>query len=262
MLTDRSRIARSLCSALAIATATLVGAQAHAQTAAPLAPNGSFQGNGTFNSGSGSITLGTNTTTINVTSPNAVIDWSTFDTATGGGPINFQPSSTTATFQSFSNFSVLNRILPTDPSRAVQFNGNVVSQIQSATGSTPGGTVYFYSPGGVIVGSSAVFNVGNLGLTSIAPAVVGGVFNQTGTSGNFVQLNGAVTAGSAVQVQAGAQINALNNGYVAIIAPVVDQRGTIQVGVVDHAGRGVDTPEDYRRFVERWKAGETGRASG
>ena len=228
MLTDRSRIARSLCSALAIATATLVGAQAHAQSTAP---NGSFQGTGTFNSGSGSITLGTNTTTINVTSPNAVIDWSTFDTATGGGPINFQPSSTTATFQSFSNFSVLNRILPTDPSRAVQFNGNVVSQIQGST-ATPGGTVYFYSPGGVIVGSTAVFNVGNLGLTSIAPAVVGGVFEQTGTNGKFVQLNGAVRPGSAVSVQAGAQITgsgSANGNFVGIVAPVVDQRGTINV---------------------------------
>ncbi|MBI3409389.1 MAG: 3-deoxy-manno-octulosonate cytidylyltransferase [Planctomycetes bacterium] len=28
----------------------------------------------------------------------------------------------------------------------------------------------------------------------------------------------------------------------------------IQVGVVTHVGRGVDTPEDYRRFVESWQA--------
>jgi 3-deoxy-manno-octulosonate cytidylyltransferase (CMP-KDO synthetase) len=27
----------------------------------------------------------------------------------------------------------------------------------------------------------------------------------------------------------------------------------IQVGIVEHAGRGVDTPEDYRRFVEAWR---------
>ena len=27
----------------------------------------------------------------------------------------------------------------------------------------------------------------------------------------------------------------------------------IQVGIVEHASRGVDTPEDYRRFVETWK---------
>ena len=223
MLTDRSRIARTLCSTLAIATALIVGTGiAHAQTA----PGGSFQGNGTFASGSGTITTGSGTTTINLSTTDAVINWTTFDSAIGGGPINFQPSGTTATFNSAADFSVLNRIMPTDPSRAVQFNGNVVTTIQNQF---VGGTVYFYSPGGVIVGSSAVFNVGNLGLTSIAPEVVGGVFEQTGTNGDFIRLNGAVTPGSAVSVQAGAQINA--SGYVGIVAPLVDQRGTINAGV-------------------------------
>ncbi len=28
---------------------------------------------------------------------------------------------------------------------------------------------------------------------------------------------------------------------------------SIQVGVIQHAGRGVDTPEDYRQFVETWR---------
>ena len=157
MLTDRSRIAlahrrlaasrRALCSSLAIATALLVGSgMAQAQ---------SFQGTGVFASGSGTITPGTGSTTIDITSNDAVIDWTTFDTAIGGGPINFQPSGTTATFQRvLQDYSVLNRIFPTDPSRAVQFNGTVISQIQSSVPPTPGGSVYFYSPGGVIVGST------------------------------------------------------------------------------------------------------------
>ena len=107
MLTDRSRKALSLCSSLAIATALIVGSStARAQ---------SFLGNGTFASGSGTITVGTGTTTINLATNDAVIDWTTFDTAIGGGPINFQPSGTTATFQRTSDFSVLNRIIPTDP---------------------------------------------------------------------------------------------------------------------------------------------------
>ena len=226
MLTDRSRIARSLCSSLAIATALIVGSgMAQAQ---------SLQGNGTFASGTGTIGTATGTTTVNITSSDAVIDWTTFDTAIGGGPINFQPVSTTATFQSATDFSVLNRIIPTDPSRAVQFNGTVIGQIQSTT-TAPGGSVFFYSPGGVIVGSTAVFNVGNLGLTSIAPEVVGGVFEQTGTSGEFVRFNGAVTPGSAVSVQAGAQITSsggANGNFVGIVAPVISQRGTINVNGV------------------------------
>ncbi|MDP3674340.1 MAG: hypothetical protein Q8R44_04490 [Novosphingobium sp.] len=158
-----------------------------------------------------------------------MIDWTTFNTAPGGGPIIFQPSGTTATFTSASDFSVLNRIIPTDQSRAIQFNGTVIAQIQGAS-NVPGGSVYFYSPGGVIVGSSAVFNVGNLGLTSIAPAVVGGVFEQTGTTGEFVQFNGEVRPGSAVTIQPGARITGTApsvGSYLAIVAPQINQGGTI-----------------------------------
>lgn len=35
----------------------------------------------------------------------------------------------------------------------------------------------------------------------------------------------------------------------------------IQVGVVAHAGRGVDTPEDYQRFVQEWRQRSQGRAA-
>ena len=228
MLTERSRIARpasrlTLCSSLAIATALLIGSgQARAQTA----PSGSFQGTPTVVAGSASISTGTGTTNVNVNG-NAVINWTTFDTAIGGGPINFQPTNTTATFSSSADFAVLNRILPSDPGRAIQFNGSVVSQIQQ-TLTTIGGTVYFYSPGGVILGANAMFNVGNLGLTTASP-----VFNPT--TGTF-DTGGVVTfsqanPGTAVQIQAGAQINALatNSTYVALVAPVVRNAGGIKV---------------------------------
>jgi filamentous hemagglutinin family protein len=220
MLTDRSRKARTLCSSLAIATALLAGASA--------AQAQSFQGNGTFNSGSGTINTAPNDTTITINSTDAVIDWTTFDTATGGGSIDFQPAGTTATFTSFADFSVLNRIMPTDASRAIQFNGTVIAQIQQTT-TNPGGTVYFYSPGGIIIGSTAVFNVGNLGLTSISPEVVGGVFEQ-GSGSEFVKFNGAVTAGSAVKIEAGAQITGTAPGggsYLAVVAPRIDNAGAI-----------------------------------
>ncbi|HYV35753.1 MAG TPA: 3-deoxy-manno-octulosonate cytidylyltransferase [Gemmataceae bacterium] len=35
----------------------------------------------------------------------------------------------------------------------------------------------------------------------------------------------------------------------------------ISVGVVEHAGRGVDTPADYRRFVEMWRGMPIGKAA-
>ena len=230
MLTDRSRKARplsrlALCSSLAIATALVAGpGAARAQSFTE-----SFQGSSTVVSGGATVSTGTNTTTIDIDGTNAdvVIDWNPFDTTTGTTtPINFQPAGTTATFQSTNgNFTVLNRILPTDPGRAVQFNGTVIAQLIGAS-STPAGTVYFYSPGGIIVGATAVFNVGNLGLTSAAPVVdVNGCFD-CGSSVTFSPAN----PGTGVDIQAGAQITGtggFNGTYLAVVAPRVSNAGTI-----------------------------------
>ena len=196
MLAKRSRRTLSLCSPLAIAASLVAGPQA--------AQAQSFQGSSTVVSGSATVTTGANTTTVNVASPQAVINWTPTDTAISAGtPINFQPAGTTATFQSASDFAVLNRILPADASRPVAFNGTVISQIQG-TLTQPGGTVYFYSPGGIIVGSSAVFNVGNLGLTALDPLVDG---NGNWYNGNQVQFQQG-SPGAMVNIQPGAQINA------------------------------------------------------
>ena len=223
MLTDRRGKALSLCSTLAIAAALAAAPQA--------ARAQSFQGSSTVVGGSAVVNTGPNTTTVTVGSPQAVINWTPFDSATNPGiPINFQPAGTTATFQSSTQFAVLNRILPADASRPVQFNGNVISQIQNTAGSVPGGTVYFYSPGGIIVGATAAFNVGNLGLTTSDPVVIGG--NFIGTSGRGtpqVAFTGA-NAGGRVEIQSGAQINALNAGsYVAAFARSIVQNGTVTV---------------------------------
>jgi 3-deoxy-manno-octulosonate cytidylyltransferase (CMP-KDO synthetase) len=40
---------------------------------------------------------------------------------------------------------------------------------------------------------------------------------------------------------------------------VLDAGYPIAVGIVDEPSIGIDTPEDYRRFVERWRAGRTAR---
>ncbi len=215
MLTDRRRNALTFCSSLAIATALAAVPQ--------IAGAQSFQGSSTVVAGSATVTTGTNTTTVTVQSPQAVINWNPTDTATSPGtPINFQPAGTTATFQSPSDFAVLNRILPADASRPVVFNGTVISQLQSASATTPGGTVYFYSPGGILVGASAVFNVGNLGLTTLDPVIDG---NGNWYNGNVVQFQQGSNA-SMVNIQPGAQITATqSNSYVALVAPSVQNNG-------------------------------------
>lgn len=216
---------RTLVSASGLAVATALVASA------PVARAQSFQGSVASTFGSVSVTTGTNTTDVTVFSPSAVINWTPGDQAATGGPIDFQPTGTTATFtngiSAGSDFVVLNRIVPVGSTRPIQFNGNVISQLQGANGPTPGGTVFFYSPGGILVGSNAVFDVGSLVLTASDLAYdAAGNFDSSGS----YQFQPATVPGAQVQVQSGAQINAPTDGsYIAMIAPSVVNAGAITV---------------------------------
>lgn len=212
-------------SGLAMATALLAGSPAaHAQ---------SFQGTPTSTFGSVTISTGSGTTDVVVSSPSAVINWTPTDTAPTGGPIAFQTAGTTATFTNNisgnSDFAVLNRIIPSGSTRPIQFDGTVVSRLQSAVaGPTPGGTVFFYSPGGILIGASSVFDVGNLVLTTsdLNYSTVDGSFD---TSGSYV-FQPASVAGSQIVVSVGAQLGATTDGsYIAMIAPSVTNNGAINV---------------------------------
>jgi filamentous hemagglutinin family protein len=190
---------------------------------APVHPQ-SFNATGTLASGDALITESAGATTVTLNTSQAVINWTPNDAGTGGGAIDFQSAGTTATFQGSSNFAVLNRIVPADPSRPVQFNGTVNSSIVSATG----GTVYFYSPGGIILGAGARFDVGALGLSTADPVV--------DSTGAFIDANGkviynAAVPGTGVVINSGAQINAPvdQSSYVAIFAPYIRQDGRIDV---------------------------------
>ncbi|WP_068076417.1 hypothetical protein [Novosphingobium lentum] len=223
---NRSHRELAITSTLAIAAALVAGVgTAQAQ---------SFQGTGSIVAGNASIVAGGSTTTITLQSPTAVINWSTNDSAIANGvPIAFQAANTTATFRNavgaVSDFAVLNRILPTDPTRPIQFDGHVVSQLQAAAGGpvTSGGTVLFYSPAGILIGANAVFDVGNLGLTAsdVVFDPTSGDFLPGGTA-TFLPAN----AGSVVQIAGAAHINATNAGsYVAVVAPSITQSGSINV---------------------------------
>lgn len=214
-------------SSLAVATMLATGGQSvRAQ---------SFQANADIVGGSAQVVTGAGTTNVYVNGSTAVINWSPFDDAAGPGPIVFQPTGTTATFSTLpdlqNDFAVLNRILPADPSRAVLFDGTVVSQLQTASGATRGGTVFFYSPGGILVGSNAVFDVGNLGLTTsdLPYDPQSGAFS----TGGLFQFQQAA-AGTSVEIANGAQIHVGaagpdNSSYLAIVAPRIVQDGAVDV---------------------------------
>ncbi len=177
--------------------------------------------------------------------PTAVINWTPSDVAIGGPPISLLPSGSSVTFSSNSgsNYTVFNRILPADPSRPVRFDGLVTGVITPAffnpstgltTPAVPGGSVWFYSPGGIIVGPNAVFDIGSLVLTTNDIDQTGGLFGSKGeirfgsTGGNGTLI--AVNPTAAISVSALAQIRSVVPGsYVALVAPRVVQSGTINI---------------------------------
>jgi filamentous hemagglutinin family protein len=191
-------------------------------TAAPLLAQ-AFRGTAAFDAGKIEIGNDNGSSTIVARAPQATINWTPTDTGTGGGAIDFLPAGNSVTYTSGISgpVTVLNRIIAADPSRQIGLYGNVNAEANVG--------VWFYAPGGVLVGSTARFNVGSLLLTASDPVADGqGNFIA---SGNRFTLSAATQAGAAIDIAAGAQINALQGAgsYVIAVAPRVTQAGAIQV---------------------------------
>ena len=203
------------CATLALVAGALAPTRATAQA---------FAGTPTTIAGTVSYDRATpGSETINVGSSTATINWAPSDVQ-GTGNINFLPLGTTATYQGgagLTDFTVLNRIVPSVTTRPVELNGTVLSKLP---GGATGGNVWFYSPGGILVGSKAVFDVGGLLLSSIdLPNSFS--TNSTGFSATFSKTE---TGAGPIQVLPGAQIDARSN-YVALVAPRIEQGGTVSV---------------------------------
>ena len=171
-------------------------------------------------SGNVSINRGGPNEVYTINSPTAVLDFTPSDAGGGTSAINFQNANTSALYTGASNFTVLNRIIPASAGRAVQFNGTVTSRVNGSAG----GSVWFYSPGGIIASPTSVFDVGNLLLTARDPANGGNSITST------TSFTGGGTGEAGVVINAGAQINALAEGsYIAMVAPRVVIDGNVRV---------------------------------
>jgi filamentous hemagglutinin family protein len=195
------------CATIAIAVAALAPQKARAQAfqGSPTTSAGTVSYN-RATAGSETITIGTSTATINW-APTAV---------QGTGNINFLPAGNTATYQGatgLTDFTVLNRIVPNDAARTIELNGTVLSKL---SGGATGGNVWFYSPGGIVIGAQAVFDVGGLLLSSI-DLPNGFSTSDDGFFGSFTKSQ--ASAGN-IKVMPGAQVNA-RNSYVAFAGPPV-----------------------------------------
>lgn len=165
--------------------------------------------------------------TITIASPSAIIDWKPISPT---DPFVFLPSGNVATFQNGrtnSDFVVLNRILTNVPSR---FDGTVISRLVRPSGApVRGGTILFASPGGIILGPKAVFDVGSLVLTTlnVVDDGAGNFFDATGT---LTFNGGGDFPNAAIVTMTGSQIEALSGGsYVAMVAPRIEHGGSVRV---------------------------------
>lgn len=215
------------------AVAAIAALSVHAPVRAQVAPiPGGFQGTVQPGSSGATVTTPTPTSTntlVTVDAPRAIINWTPNDNRTGTSEaIDFLPADRTANFVNNSDrfgqdYIVLNRILPTDQSRVVAFNGSVRSTLSTVASGAQGGQVWFYNPGGILVGATGSFDVGSLLLTANDLNDQNGFLS--GASNSFA-FNAVANSRAAVEVQG--TINALGtNAYVALVAPRVVQSGNV-----------------------------------
>jgi filamentous hemagglutinin family protein len=210
--TPIGRLARLLAGISTGATALAISLSPGAVRAATAPGGGAVNGTPTVQFGVGSISRTPTLDTVTVNAKDALIDWASND------PNVYLPVAKTLQFTGITGapYTILNRV---DAAGPLQINGTVTSDAN--------GAAWFYNPGGWVVGSTGIFNVGSLVLSASPVSVTAGAPDGQ----QFVDSKGAIhftqgQPGASVIVQAGAQINASGN-YVALIAPRVVQGGTV-----------------------------------
>ncbi len=228
----RSSKMRWLTSSSAATAAFLLVSAPQPVLAQPQAIGARIDANSSFQASIDTVTAvtqvsrGANSDVFTISAAQNIINWTPYDTANSDNLINILPAGTAMTFVGpVSGYTILNRILPTgtttsgDP-RGIAFSGDVSSRLGAVDGAI-GGNIWFYSPGGIVVGAGSTFDVGGLLLTT----------NNIDTIDSTMSFSGEAGSTSSVIIENGATINAPNNGssYVAMVAPRVVQGGTVNV---------------------------------
>lgn len=214
----------------------------------------SFQGNYNIVHGVG-VTVDQsvpNQTTISIptSAPNAIIDWKPTPAPGDTASVSFQPGGV-ANFvggSGMSSFTILNRIMPTTDGTTplnlpITMNGAVNSTVNPSGvvgANVRGGNVWFYSPYGIVIGSTATFNVGSLLLTTSAIDTTGDTTLPDPSTG--INFTGVQSPTSSIIIQNGAVLNAaaetgvVNGSYIGMVAPRIEQHGMVNAaGMVGYA---------------------------
>ncbi|MFZ1742057.1 MAG: hypothetical protein WAT93_04340, partial [Pontixanthobacter sp.] len=171
-----------------------------------------------YNSGQVDFRPGASGDVVELLAPSAIINWDTFLTGSGGNAVTFLGTGGKLDFTSaLSGYTVLNRVFTGTIDSAIRIDGAVTSTINN--GAETGGYVWFYSPGGVIIGSTGAFNVGGLVLTSSQ-------LDAIGAGGTLMEFGGVALPSSAVIVERGANIT--TDSYFAVVAPRIEQHGNVR----------------------------------
>lgn len=211
----------------------MAAALALAAGAAPALADGF---NGTVSSSTGVVF--NSGTDITVTGAEAVINWNATAGSAADTNVDFLPAGQTVTFHdpvsgNGGDFTVLNRVFPGFGGAAIPATISLSGTVNSTIGGNQGGNVWFYSPYGIIANATSAFNVGSLLLTTsdIDTSASGSLYLDQ-TNGNKIGFLQAAQGGSFVRVLPGAQINAsnvsVNNAYVGLFAPRIEQGGSIR----------------------------------
>jgi filamentous hemagglutinin family protein len=170
---------------------------------------------GTPNIVAGGVSVSDDHSFINISSSRAIINWTDAQT-------DFLPSANFAEFRGLrGDYVVLNRVLATDQSQAIQLNGRIDSFVNGIAGR---GKIWFYSPSGILVGSGARINVGSLLLS--ASNILDTDFLDGDNSFSLTRSDSL----AAVEIAPGAQVSARDpNAYLALLAPRVRQSGAVEV---------------------------------
>ncbi len=216
---NRSRLLIGCGSAALAISLALVSERAHAQA---------IQATDNVVSGSANREVtGSTSETIQVDTLTAVIEWTPFEDAAGNA-LDFLPAIGAVTYQSTSDFAVLNIILPATNGNVTVIDGTLISQIDFGSGAvTPGGTVVLYSPSGILVGANASFDVGNLILTTLEPDLAS--FDDFAINGGTLTQFGDGSTASII-INPGAQITATaENSYFAVTAAEIQMFGAADI---------------------------------
>ncbi|ASJ90512.1 MBG domain-containing protein [Porphyrobacter sp. CACIAM 03H1] len=168
-------------------------------------------------------------TVIEVRTPTVVIDWTPNEDQFGNA-LDFIRAGATATFinPQGPQMAVLNRILPSTNGNIAVIDGAVIGRITTAAGLTPGGTIAFYSPTGLLIGGTATFDVGSLMLTTLDATNTG--FQNFAEQGANLTLTGAQGSTARISIAPGAQITATpENAFFAVVAADVEMRGIARI---------------------------------